>query len=283
LPTHDFQLSLLAIKHKDFRQTPAAALAEPKFRAVTLDCEMAGIAGGDSEAILLCVTDYVTGAVLLNRFVWPKEEIAQMRTSIHGITKSALNEAILQGQVLSGWEGARSELWKYIDGNTIIVGHALEHDLTALRIIHPRVVDSGILSRKAVGIHRIRWGLHTLCSELLDIEIRKNKGGIHDCLEDVLATREVVLFCTLNKGAFKGWAEATRSKEILLEMEREKARQKKEDERAKKKSGKAKGGSSSRTYFGDENDEDDEILHWSDIAEDCGWPHPDTGYDPWSD
>jgi hypothetical protein len=30
-------------------------------------------------------------------------------------------------------------------------------------------------------------------------------------------------------------------------------------------------------------DEDDEILRWSDIAEDCGYPHPNTGYDPWSD
>lgn len=74
---------------------------------------------------------------------------------------------------------------KYIKDNTILVGHALEHDL----------VDSGILPRNASGIRRIRWGLQTLCSELLSVEIRKNKGGTHDCLEDVLATREVVLFC----------------------------------------------------------------------------------------
>ena len=196
MPTHDFQLPLRAIKHKDFLQTPAASAEEPKFRAVTLDCEMAGIASGAGEAILLCVTDYVTGALLLNRFVCPSEQITQMRSSIHGISKSKLDDAISQGQALSGWEGARSELWKYIDDNTILVGHALDHDLDALRIIHPYVVDSGILSRNAVGIHRIRWGLQTLCPELLNVEIRENNGGIHDCLEDVLATREVVLFCT---------------------------------------------------------------------------------------
>ncbi len=43
----------------------------------------------------------------------------------------------------------------------------------------------------------------------------------------------------------------------------------------------------SSSHFESEHDEehhdDDEILHWSDIAEDFGWPHPDTGYDPWSD
>lgn len=115
-----------------------------------------GLLAGASEAILLCVTNYVTGALILNRFVCPREKITQMRSSIHSISKSTLDGAISQGQALSGWEGARSELWKYIDDNTILVGHALEHDLDALRIIHPHVVDSGILLRNAVGIRRIR-------------------------------------------------------------------------------------------------------------------------------
>ena len=234
LSTHDFQLPLRATQHKDFLQTPAASAENPRFRAVILDCEMAGIANGAGEAIFLCAADYVTGAVLLNRFVCPREKITQMRSSIHGISKSALDAAISQGQALSGWEEARTELWKYIDDNTILVGHALEHDLDALRMIHPRVVDSGILSRNAVGIHRIRWGLKTLCPELLNFEIRKNKGGIHDCLEDVLATREVVLFCTQNKEAFQTWAKAKKSEEIRLQKEREIARQEKKKEQAKK-------------------------------------------------
>jgi DNA polymerase III epsilon subunit-like protein len=243
---------------------------------------MAGIAGGDSEAILLCLTDYVTGAVLLNRFVCPREKITQMRTPIHGISKPMLDQAIAQGQALYGWEGARSEVWKYIDANTVLVGHALEHDLNALRIIHPRVVDSGILARNAVGIHRIRWGLHTLCSALLSVEIRKNQGGIHDCLEDVLATREVVLFCTRNKAAFTSWAEAKRVEEMRLEREREIAKQKKQEEERLSKERAQKGHWSGRHVYYD-LDDDHELVHWSDIAEDLGWPHPDTGYDPWSD
>jgi DNA polymerase III epsilon subunit-like protein len=243
---------------------------------------MAGTASGSGEAILLCVTDYVTGAVLLNRFVSPRERITHMRSSIHGISKSTLDNTISQGQALSGWDGARSELFKYIDDHTILVGHALQHDLDALRLIHPRVVDPGILSRNAVGIRRMQWGLQTLCSELLGVEIRKNKGGIHDCLEDVLATREVVLLCTHNMEAFQSWAEAKRSEELRLQEERERARQEKENEQARKDAQEVGGGSSNCTYLGSA-DEDDEIMHWSDIAEDLGWPHPDTGYDPWSD
>lgn len=249
LATHDFQLPLRATKHEDYLQTPAASAEDLKFCAVALDCEMAGIASGASEAILLCVTDYITGALLLSRFVHPSEKITQMRTSIHGISKSTLNTAISEGRALSGWEGARSELWKYIDGNTILVGHALQHDLDALRIIHPNIVDSGILSRKAVGIHRIQWGLHTLCSELLNLEIRNNKGGIHDCLEDVMATREVVLFCTRNKERFQSWAKAKRIEELCLEKEREIARQKKQNEQVEKNVGKAECDTGSHTYF----------------------------------
>jgi DNA polymerase III epsilon subunit-like protein len=281
LPTHDFELPPHVIKRKDFRQTPAVS-EKRKFNAVTLDCEMAGIAGGAGEAILLCVTDYVTGAVIINQFVCPTEKISQMRTSIHGISKSTLDEAILRGQALSGWEGARAELWKHIDDNTILVGHSLQHDLDALRIIHPRVVDSGILSRNAVGIRRIQWGLQTLSSELLNVEIRKNKGGIHDCLEDVLATREVVLFCTQNNKAFQTWAVAKRLKELRLAKEREQAREEKKNQEANKGSVNAGAGSSNRRYLSSANAAQ-ETLRWSDIAEDMGWPHPDTGYDPWSD
>jgi hypothetical protein len=44
------------------------------------------------------------------------------------------------------------------------------------------------------------------------------------------------------------------------------------------------GGSSYRIYSDSDSDEEDgEVLDWSDIAEDLGWPHPDTGYDTWSD
>ncbi|KAI1364790.1 ribonuclease H-like domain-containing protein [Xylaria arbuscula] len=279
LPAHDFQPPRRALTHQEFRQTPVAS-AEAKFRAVALDCEMAGIPGGGSEVILLCATDFVTGAVLINRLVCPSVAITDMRTRIHGVTKSSLDKATSQGQALAGWEGARSELWKYIDDKTILVGHALEHDLGALRMIHPRVVDSSILSEIEVGGRRVRFGLHKLSSELPRIEIRKGEEGIHDCLEDVLAAREVVLFCTRarNKEAFKSWAEAKKREQIRLEAERKAARQEKANRRRRNR---ARGGSTSYTF--DSDDGDEEYLRWSDIAEDLGWPHPDTGYDPWSD
>lgn len=202
-----------------------------RYPAVVLDCEMAGVSSGASEAILLCVKDYLTGEVLFDQYVYPREPITQMRTFVHGVSKLDLENAARSGKALRGWEEARSELWKYIDSNTIIVGHALQNDLDVLRMIHPRIVDSSILVKTAVGSPRVPSGLQILCSELPKIEIRKNKGDIHDCMEDVLATREVVLFCTLQREAFQAWVEVKKVEEARLEKERE---IKREEEKAKK-------------------------------------------------
>lgn len=183
---------------------------------------------------MLCASDYLTGKVIINRYVNPCERITQMRTEIHGISRTTLEAAISHGQTLVGWAGARQELWKHIDADTILIGHALHNDLDSLRMIHHRVVDSGIMSRNAIGFNRIKRGLPALCGELfLNMDFRK--GRIHDCWEDVLATREAVLFGTVQKAKFLSWGEQTRVKEMALEEERERVREeKKKIEWAKK-------------------------------------------------
>jgi DNA polymerase III epsilon subunit-like protein len=256
---------------------------------------MAGVIGGDNAVILICAADYFTGAVLLNQFVLPSEKVVQWRTRIHGVKQSAVLAAASQGQALAGWKGAREALWKCIDADTILIGHALQHDLSVLRMIHTRVVDSAILTRNAVGLGNRQWGLQSLCEQLLQIEIRANAGDIHDCVEDVLATREVVLWCVRNQQLLMQWAGVKRQEEEVKRQQQEKLKQQKNDKKAEINEQRVLGLSAeaSAAHFGSNSEEeeesdtdeseDDERLHWSDIAEDFGWPHPDTGYDPWSD
>lgn len=240
---------------------------------------MAGVKGLRSEVILVCAIDYFTGAVLLNKFVDPGERVRDWRTKIHGITEAAMKAAASQGQVLAGWAGARAELWKLIDQDTILIGHALQHDLDVMRMVHTRIVDSAILARNAVGTFKNQWGLQKLSKELLCLQIRDNKGGVHDCLEDVLATRAVVLCCVQNKAKLDAWAEAKR-----LELTRERELKKAERERlARQREAVTKPEIGLSFGLQHSSDDGDEILRWSDIAEELGWPHPDTGYDPWSD
>ncbi|EHL01478.1 putative Small RNA degrading nuclease 3 [Glarea lozoyensis 74030] len=105
--------------------------------------------------------------------------------------------------------------------------HSLEHDLTALRIIHPRIVDAEMLTRYKIAPKSRKYGLKALCSELLKLEIRANKKAVHDCMEDVMATREVVLFCLRKKREFGRWAGKKRREEEERKKEVERLRKEK--------------------------------------------------------
>lgn len=275
-------------KYKAFAPTPSYSPQLPKRRAVALDCEMVGGQGGSSELALVCMVDFLTGESLVNTLVQPTGPVVDWRTRWSGVTRKAMATATAQGKALNGWKAARAALWKHIDADTILVGQSLHHDLDVLRMIHIRVVDVGLLARNAVDpkVSRL-WGLKTLCQELLDIEIQNGKKG-HDCMEDTLAAREAVLWCIERPQELASWGLA-KKKEEERRRERElleNARKKKMAlEQAKAMQKNAAGVDSDHPSGGnaDGYEDENEVLRWSDIAEDYGWPHPDTGYDPWSD
>ncbi|KAF8252026.1 hypothetical protein K440DRAFT_578380 [Wilcoxina mikolae CBS 423.85] len=299
-PAHDYMIPdrRLVAKYQEYSPTPphSRRTTTRKRLAVVLDCEMAGVVGGAGELILLCVADYLTGETLLNTLVRPTMPVVDWRTRVSGVTQQAMTTAISRGEALSGWKEARLELWKHIDADTILIGHSLQHDLDVLRIIHCRVVDSAILARNAVDPNGRQWGLKTMCNELLHLDIQTNGMRGHDCFEDVMATREVVLHCTRKPRELEEWANRVREREESMRVQREKeraemkARAESEKQRAEKtrkemEKERVKKKQNQRQRAGDTYYEysEDERVRWSDIAEDLGWPHPDTGYDPWSD
>jgi DNA polymerase III epsilon subunit-like protein len=128
------------------------------------------------------------------------------------------------------------------------------------------------LASAAIGRNaKRRWGLKDLCTQLLGIKIQNDDKAGHDFIEDAFAVREVVLWCIRHPDKLKQWGEKQRNEYYGKTRHKSKAKQ----------------GLSSRRihlpYMDIGYSEDDEILRWSDIAEDCGYPHPNTGYDPWSD
>ncbi|KAF2135116.1 uncharacterized protein K452DRAFT_338079 [Aplosporella prunicola CBS 121167] len=271
-PNHDYgqPTQRLLARRGDFELTPSLYGA-PKRRAVALDCEMGEARDATSEVILLCAVDYLTGESLIHRYVSPTKDLIDWRTCIHGVTEYKVTAATERNEALHGWKGARQELWRHIDENTILIGQALQHDLKALRMVHHRIVDSAILSKNAVGRKGRQWGLAALCSQLLGVEIRKNIGEVHDCLEDTLAAREVVLWCTREAQKLRDWGNEKRKEQ----NERKASRKAK---RTRKVKGTRETGSSAGHII--VSSDDDEMLCWSDIAEDLGYP---PGYDPWSD
>jgi RNA exonuclease 1 len=55
-----------------------------------------------------------------------------------GITEDKL------GHVTATLQDARAAVLKHIDSSSVLVGHSLENDLRALKLAHPRVIDTAI-------------------------------------------------------------------------------------------------------------------------------------------
>ncbi|KAI0475663.1 ribonuclease H-like domain-containing protein [Xylariaceae sp. FL0804] len=197
-----------------FQPTPPPHPARGLRRAaVVIDCEMVQLADGRKDLVKLCAVDFVTGEILIDALVQPTGRIANFLTRYTGVTSIMLNEARRRGRALAGWPAARARLFEFVDSDTVLVGHALDNDLKALYVSHARVADTALMTADAVfgdhdntssrtgsggggGVSETRsprtWALNKLAAQLLGVRIQR---PTHDCLEDVLATREVALRC----------------------------------------------------------------------------------------
>ncbi|KAH6651226.1 hypothetical protein F5144DRAFT_638942 [Chaetomium tenue] len=271
--------------HHHHHHTAAAA-------AVVLDCEMAGTSAGEYP-IAVSLVDFFSGAVLVDALVRPAAGVVvrDWRSGITGIGAARMAAAGTgmagsgDGEPLAGREGAREAVLRFVDGETVLVGQAVRFDLRALGIVHGRVVDSAVVAAEASGwfggvaggggVYRKikRWaGLEEMCRELLGIRIRGGEGQSHDSLEDVLATRELVLWCLGNPDQLKAWAAMRWSVKAKKGWRTPQGR--------KGDSGRNKRGRTqpARTYMYDSDD--DKMLRWEDVVDYECWPKspPD-----WSD
>ncbi|KAI1441376.1 ribonuclease H-like protein [Annulohypoxylon stygium] len=218
-----------------FVSTPARVRGLTKRKAIALDCEMVGVADGKDELAQLCAVDLFTGEVLINSLVDPTQPVKDYRTRWSGITLGKMIAAKTCGRTLDGWPAARAKLFEFADEDTILVGHSLNHDLRVLYIAHKQVIDSAVLVAEAVFGRaqslRRDWGLKNASQEILGIKIQTSKNG-HDCLEDTLATRELVICCLKNPQKLSQWG---RDALVKYEEERRKIDQRRQAKAKAKK------------------------------------------------
>ncbi|KAF5005223.1 hypothetical protein FDECE_8344 [Fusarium decemcellulare] len=153
---------------------------------VVIDCEMAA----DAELIKLSLVDYLTGEILINKLVWPDVKVTNWNTPHSGVTGKEMYKARKEKTCIFGRKKAREEIWKFVGPKTIVVGHATNNDLSALRWIHPRVIDTQIVESNIVDEPN-GLSLKSLVLEHLR-KVIQSRGKGHDCLEDAMATRDLL-------------------------------------------------------------------------------------------
>lgn len=124
-----------------------------------LDCEMCYTVVG-LELTRITVVDF-DEKVVLDKFVKPLNRVIDYNTRFSGITEKTLStsEAKTLPQI-------QAILLTMFHKRTILVGHSLESDLKALKMIHSKVVDTSLLYPHKMGPPK-KKALKTLCIDYL--------------------------------------------------------------------------------------------------------------------
>lgn len=159
-------------------------------KAVALDCEMGVSKYGDSELVRITAVDHFTGEILIDSLVYPSVPMLHLNTRYSGVDRRTLEQARRTGQCIEGRDQARERLWEFVGPETILVMHGGGADLTSLRWIHRRVIDTRVVEKgRKEPIQGL--SLKNLAEVLLKTRIQE-KGKAHDSLEDALACRALL-------------------------------------------------------------------------------------------
>ncbi|KAL1299572.1 hypothetical protein HN51_044121 [Arachis hypogaea] len=144
--------------------------------AVAIDCEMVGVGQGNKSALGRVTMVNKWGNVLYDEFVRPVERVVDFRTKISGIRPRDLKKAI------DFWT-AQKKVAELMKGR-ILVGHALQNDLKALLLSHPKKDIRDTSEYQPFLKSGCRRALRHLAAEILGAKIQ---SGEHCPIQDARA------------------------------------------------------------------------------------------------
>ncbi|KAG0168339.1 RNA exonuclease 3 [Apophysomyces sp. BC1021] len=123
-----------------FVKVPGNANLPTRKSIVALDCEMGYTTAGMELLRITAIDDKLN--VILDERVLPLHMILDLNTRFSGIST-------LEGAKYD-LDSVRKELFKYIDADTILLGHGLENDMIALRIVHHKIIDTAAVKKRYI-------------------------------------------------------------------------------------------------------------------------------------
>ncbi|PWN50108.1 hypothetical protein IE53DRAFT_380021 [Violaceomyces palustris] len=152
---------------------------------LAIDCEMVGVGPNGSESLLarVSIVNY-HGATIFDSFVKPVEKVTDYRTWVSGVRPRDLKNAPSFAKV-------QAEVASLIKGR-VLVGHAIQNDLKALLLSHPRpLIRDTATFQPLRDLAKTKYpSLKKLSKLALGIEIQK-EGHSHSSVEDARATMAI--------------------------------------------------------------------------------------------
>lgn len=150
----------------------------------SIDCEMCYTTQGlELTKITLVAAD---GRTVYDSYVKPENPIIDYNTRFSGITAKDLKK----GNAAKSLKDVQNDLMNFINSDTILIGHGLENDLKALKLIHSTVIDTSVIFPHYYGLPYKR-SLRSLVNSFLKRDIQSCG---HDSFEDAKACMELMLW-----------------------------------------------------------------------------------------
>ena len=146
---------------------------EGERKVLALDCEMVNTTVG-TELCRVTVIDY-NGDTCFESLVMPDNNILDHNTRFSGIKAEHLEG------VKTKLRDVQAQLLFMIDAKDILIGHSLESDLRAMRLLHNTVVDTSVVFPHKRGAP-FKRALRTLAEEHLK-RIIQSDGSNTECAE----------------------------------------------------------------------------------------------------
>ncbi|KAI1187262.1 hypothetical protein F5B17DRAFT_400393 [Nemania serpens] len=206
----------------------------PKDRAVSFDCEMGYTVYG-LELVRLTVVSWPNGETLLDILVRPVGEVLDLNTRYSGVrpedmasaeecnvrfnhrptivpTSDPTQKPEQRLKIAASPKVARDIFFTIISAETPLIGHGLENDLNAARIIHPTCIDTVLLFPHSRGLpmrNGLKYLMETKLGRKIQVDPAEGSPEGHDSAEDARAAGDLVRLKVRDEWKtmrMKGWA-----------------------------------------------------------------------------